>query len=125
MKAKKESGVQPPQSKERLYYRLEIVLDRDSIVFEAVNRLDLRCRRGALKPRRGTPRVLVGDGHQSVLDRVVMDVIEAGKIGLLEGQRRVPEVEPHLTARRFVASIDFRGRAGVEVGKKGRQLILD
>ena len=42
-----------------------------------------------------------------MLDGVVMGVVQASEVGLLEGQLRLPKIEPDLSLRRAVETIDF------------------
>ena len=94
---------------------VEVVVDVDFVDFEAVDGLHLSRRGGALEPGRRAPAILVGHRHQAVFDRVLVDVVQPGQVRGLEGQLRIPVVEPDGAARHLVKLVDVGGRLSVQL----------
>ena len=64
---------------------LEVILDVDAVGLKTVDGLYLSRGGGAFQPAGRTPAILVGDHHQAMLDRILMNIIEPGVIGTLVG----------------------------------------
>src|SRR5262249_13379734 len=81
------NGIDPPHSTGFLArgQHLKIVEDTKLISLETIDRLHLSACGGALEPGGRTPAVLVRDPHQPVPHRILMNVIETGKIGTFIG----------------------------------------
>lgn len=86
--------------------RIEFVVHSDLLSWEIVDCLDLCRSRRSLKPRCGAPPILIGNQNQSVLDGVLVDVVQTSQVRLLERQLSLSEVEPDLSPRLLIESID-------------------
>ena len=75
----------------------EVVGDFELIGLEGIDRFDGGERTGAFEPGGGAPAVLAGGGGELMMHRVVVDVVETGKIGAFKRQASVPIVVPDFT----------------------------
>ena len=69
-----------PRLRTRSNDRFIIIFSLDTIRLEPIDRLDLGSRRRALEPGGGTPRVFIRLANQSVLDGVLMHVIQTSQV---------------------------------------------
>ncbi len=102
-------------------FHLVVVLNPNSVRLEPVNRIDHRLGSNVFKPSSRAPWILVGHGDRSVLDRVLMDVVQPRQIRVLVTQPRFPVVEPHFSLRRMVQSVDPDGSLCVQHFEHGSQ----
>src|SRR5712675_1667198 len=86
--------------------RCEFVVKLQAVDLEIVDRFDLRRCCCSLEPRSTAPRILVGDGHKSVVDGILMDVAESGQITFLVGKSGVTKVVPYLSSGSSVQFIN-------------------
>src|SRR5438445_4511937 len=97
---------------------LEIIEDAKLIDLETIDRFYLRGRGRALEPGCRAPTILVRHRHQPVLDRILMNVVETGKVGAFVGQTCFPTVVPHLPIGRAVQLVDGLGGGAVKLSEK-------
>ena len=96
-----------------LWMTPRLALNRDIIIVEHLQFINLECINrfhlcgscGSFKPTCRTPQVLIRDRDQAVLHRILMHVVQPGKIRLLVGKSRLPEVVPNFPARRIIKFI--------------------
>ena len=86
--------------------RFVLIGDFEAVDFEAINRVNHGARRRALEPGGRAPRVLVGDGNEAMVHRVLVNIMEAGEVGRLDGEACFPIVEPNAAAWRAVELVD-------------------
>src|SRR5438552_339864 len=80
-----------------------IVIENFQLVYlEPIDRFHLRGPRRSFKPSRRTPRILISHRNQSVLDWILMDVVESGKIRILMRKSCFPEIVPNVASRCIV-----------------------
>ena len=94
-----QSGDRSPHSK------LVVVGDVQLIDLEAINGLDRGWRCGALKPGGRTPRILICNSDEAVLNRVLMNIVETRQIRMLVSQFGVPKVVPDFASRGVIELI--------------------
>ena len=94
---------------------LELIIHMHLVAFESIDRLHHGRPCVLLEPSGGTPRILAGHGHQSVLHRVAMRVAKPGKVGPLKRQSRLVVVVPNFPTWRPIQSIDPANRLGMEL----------
>ncbi len=112
----------PIQSAALQSYRiLKIIQHLHVIRLETINRFNHRGRGFALEPRRAAPGVLVRHRHQSVPDRVLVDIIQAGKIAFLVGQTRLPKIVPDLPSLDSVQTVHPSRTVLVKIRQKPPQ----
>jgi len=81
---------------------------------KSIDRFHHRGRCGAFKPRGGTPAVLIGHKRETVLNRVLVGVVQPSEIRLLVSEPGLTKVVPHLPAGRAVQLIDPFGSSYVK-----------
>lgn len=72
------------------------------VYLESINRLHHGWGSRALKPRRGTPWIFIRNTDKTVLQRILMNVIEMRQIRTLVCQLRIPEVIPNLPSSKVI-----------------------
>jgi len=77
-----------------LWRYIVVVRDTNLIDSHSIDGADLSRSRTPLKPGGGAPGILICYANQAVLDRVLMDVTQSGKVRSLEGKTCVPEIVP-------------------------------
>ena len=95
--------------KVRLFTRHErfvLIADFEAIDFEAINGFNHGGRRGAFKPGSGAPGILVGDGNEAMVHRVLVDVVETRE---RSGVRQSYGALPFSTEIRVLISV-FKSR---------------
>ena len=60
---------------------------------------------------------MVGDGNEAMVHRVLMNVVEARKVGRLDGEACFPIVEPNAAVWRAVQLVDPGSGLGLEITK--------
>ena len=96
---------------------LEIIRHVQFIRFETIKGFYLSSGGSALKPCCRTPRVLVRDGHKTMLYCVLMGIIQTREVGFFIGQSRFVKVVPYLPATGFIEAIDPLGCLFVKVAQ--------
>src|SRR5262249_26973357 len=81
---------------------IEVVTHMHLVNLESVDGIHLRGCRRPFKPGSRAPAMPIGHSHQSVLDRILMDVGQTSQVRLLEGQPGFPVIEPDLPADALV-----------------------
>ena len=93
---------------------LEIICDQQPVNFKAINGLYRGRRSGLFEPACRAPRILVRHRYQPVFHGVLVNIIQAGKIGFLIGEPALAKIEPDLPARRAVKFVNPPGGLDVE-----------
>jgi len=62
--------------------------------------------------------ILIGHVDESVLYRILMDVVQACKVGTFIRKFGVPKVEPHRSPRSAIESIQFARRVSMKMRQK-------
>ena len=86
---------------------IEVVQDFDPLASIAVDRADLALGCGGFEPVRRAPGILVGLGDETVLDGILMHVIEPGLIRGVKRQFTLPKIEPDSAAGLPIAGVDL------------------
>ena len=102
-----ESGDRSPHSK------LVVVGDVQLIDLEAINSLDRDWRRGTLKPGGRTPRILICNSDEAMLNRVLMNIVQTRQIRTLVSQFCVPKIVPYFASRGVIKLIYLASSIGV------------
>jgi hypothetical protein len=108
----------PSHSKTALRLYFKVIVNIEMIYLERSERLLKSGGRGAFEPGGGTPTISGGDVHQSMMHRVSMHVVQAGKIGWLKRQMSVPKIIPNLPAWCAIQIIHPLGRGRMEFTEK-------
>src|SRR5439155_12346110 len=93
------------------------IVDFQVVDLEAIDGPHLRGRRRALEPGRRAPRILIGHRHQSVLNRILMRVVQTRPVTFLEGQPRLTVIVPDFAASGLVEAVDPNGSRAVQLAE--------
>lgn len=63
----------------------------------------------AVKPCRRTPFVVIGACNNTVMDRVVVDILQAGEIRVYKRDMRIEILEPDLAPGLSILDVEFFG----------------
>ena len=90
----------------------------DLIILEAVDGIDPSTGTGLFKGVCGTPFVACRDLNEAVMSRIVVRVVQSGKVGLVMSQKCLAVVVPDFSALGLVNSICVSGDVTMEVLKE-------
>jgi len=100
---------------------LKIVRHLDAVGGERVHCFH-HCRRGLLfEPRSAAPGILIRHRHKSVLDGILVHVMEACKVALFKSDSGLPVVAPNPAVLLLILCIDPCGAVLMEIGNKAGQ----
>ena len=120
----RESGDESPHSKTGASFRgSKIIVHLQPVGFEAVDCLHHRRSDDALEPRSRAPFVLVRHRNETVVNRVLMDVIQPREVGAFKRQPRVSKVVPDFAALRAIEFVEFAGGVSVEMFYEFREAL--
>src|SRR5947209_788702 len=109
------------QSRSPFAVWLEVVGHIQLVDFESINRFYDRRRGRALEPGCGTPRIEFRHRNQTMPSRVLMNVIQTRKIGLVIGEFALPVIIPDFPTRSLIETIHpggcFRMQYAQHVGQ--------
>ena len=82
--------------------RRKIVFYVHRVSFKLVNGFNCGRRNDAFEPACRTPRVLIWDSNQSMINGILMDVIQSRQIRTVKRELRIPKVVPDSSIRYVV-----------------------
>src|SRR5438445_11910346 len=72
--------------------RSKVIRHTEFVRLKGINGSHKRWAGIALKPSRRAPAIIASDSDQSVMNGVLMNIIQPGQIGLFESQFRIPKL---------------------------------
>ena len=83
-----------------------------------IDRPDLRIRSLALEPTGRTPQILIRHFDQSVMHRILVNIVQPGEIAPMMGQSGFEEIVPDFALRAFVNLIEPGSASGMKMAEK-------